>query len=38
MDCLDPCIGVGFLIKNKDDLKDFYAAFKGGPLSKIASI
>lgn len=39
MDGLDPCIGVGFLIKNPDDLKSFEKAFKNeGVLSKIATI
>jgi len=37
MDGLDPCIGVGFLIKNKEDLKKFEEAFRGN-LSNMASI
>jgi len=39
MDGLDPCIGVGFLIRNADDLRSFEDAFsKHGRLNKIATI
>ena len=41
MDGLDPCIGIGFLIKNSDDLRQFEDAFdakKDGMLKSIACI
>ncbi|CDW77084.1 UNKNOWN [Stylonychia lemnae] len=39
MDGLDPCIGVGFLIRNSEDLRTFEEAFsKTGKLSKIATL
>lgn len=38
MENLDPCIGIGFLIKNAEDLIEFQKAFNGGPLSEIATI
>jgi len=35
---LDPCIGVGFILKNGNDLLKFEEAFKsGGKLNSIAS-
>ena len=35
---LDPCIGVGFVLKNGNDLEQFEEAFKpNGKLSAIAS-
>ena len=37
MDGLDPCIGVGFLIRNRDDLKAFEEAFRK-KLSSVASV
>ena len=30
IESLDPCIGVGFVLKNGDDLKEFETAFAGG--------
>lgn len=39
MEGLDPCIGIGFLIKNAEDLKLFEKAFsKEGTLSKISTV
>lgn len=38
MDGLDPCIGVGFLIRNAGDLRQIEQAFKGGVLSKLAHV
>jgi hypothetical protein len=40
MDSLDPCIGLGFSIRNANDLKKFTEAFRSGdgPLSKIATV
>jgi len=37
LSALDPCIGIGFLLKNGEDLRDLESAFTEGPLRSLAS-
>ena len=38
LDSLDPCLGLGLLIRNGKDLRDLKEAFITGPLSNLATL